>query len=215
MKKLLLLATLVLGVVSCMKDQPVEAGLTGDGNIVLSVGLPADATRAAGTNSALGAIDNGLDLTTKYDIRYILEVFDANKTLAKRVENYEDTATETTFELRLIPGRHYSFVVWADFVAQGSEDALHYNAEDLRNIEVIGEQNAMDESRDAYTAVFNTATDGEGEKFSSASTISMTLRRPFAKLRVVTNDMQEIYSTLQNAKAVSYTHLTLPTICSV
>ena len=203
MKKLLMLATLVLGVVSCMKDQPVEAGLAGDGNVVLSVGLPADATRAlAGDDSALGAIDNGIDLT-KYDIRYILEVFDANKTLAKRVENYEDTATETTFELRLIPGRHYSFVVWADFVerdANGDVTMEHYDASDLRNIEVVGDQNAMDESRDAYTAVFNTAD--EDEKFSSASTISMTLRRPFAKLRVVTNDMQEIYSTLKDAKVV-------------
>ena len=204
MKKLLMLATLVLGVVSCMKDQPVEAGLAGDGNVVLSVALPADATRAAGASSALGAIDNGLDLTTKYDIRYILEVFDANKTLAKRVENFEDTATETTFELRLIPGRHYSFVVWADFVernANGDVTMEHYDASDLRNIEVIGDQNAMDESRDAYTAVFNTA-DNDGDVFSSASQISMTLRRPFAKLRVVTNDMQEIYSTLKDAKVV-------------
>ena len=208
MKKLLMLATLVLGVVSCMKDQPVEAGLAGDGNVVLSVGLPADATRAAGLSSAVGAIDNNIDLASTYDIRYILEVFDANKTLAKRVENFEDTATETTFELRLIPGRHYSFVVWADFVKRNAEGEVtmeHYDVSDLRNIEVsnievIGAQNAMDESRDAYTAVFNTAD--EGEVFSSASTISMTLRRPFAKLRVVTNDMQEIYSTLKDAKVV-------------
>ena len=203
MKRLLMLATLVLGVVSCMKDQPVEAGLAGDGNVVLSVALPADATRAAGRSSAVGAIDNNIDLASTYDIRYILEVFDASNTLAKRVENFEDTATETTFELRLIPGRHYSFVVWADFVerdANGDVTMEHYDASDLRNIEVIGAQNAMDESRDAYTAVFNTAD--QGEVFSSASTISMTLRRPFAKLRVVTNDMKEIYSTLDNAKVV-------------
>ena len=199
MKKLLLLATLVLGVVSCMKDQPVEAGLTGDGNIVLSVGLPADATRAAGTDSAKGAIGN-IDLA-QYDIRYILEVFDASNTLAKRVENFEDTATETTFELRLIPGRHYSFVVWADFVAQGSEDALHYNAEDLRNIEIIGDQNAMDESRDAYTGIFRTSDNG-GQTFSSSSQISFELKRPFAKLRVVANDIDEIYSDLVGATIV-------------
>ena len=173
MKKLLLLATLVLGVVSCMKDQPVEAGLAGDGNVVLSVALPADATRAAGESSALGAIDNGVDLENTYDIRYILEVFDAteNKTLAKRVENFEDTATETTFELRLIPGRHYSFVVWADFVNQGSEDGLHYDASDLRNIEVIGEQNAMDESRDAYTGIQTVSN------FNSSSVIAFKLKR--------------------------------------
>ena len=203
MKKILLLATLVLGMVSCMKDQSLDANLVGDGNFVLSVALPNEATRAAGEDSALGAIDNRLDLANVYDIRYILEVFDANKTLAKRIVKFEDTAIETTFELRLIPGRHYSFVVWADFVerdAEGNVTMQHYDVSKLREIKVVGTQNAMDESRDAYTAVFNTAD--KGEKFSSASTISMELRRPFAKLRVVTNDMQEIYSKLQSAKVV-------------
>ena len=199
MKKLLLLATLVLGVVSCMKDQPVEAGLAGDGNVVLSVALPADATRAAGTDSAKGAIDNGI--LDEYDVRYTLEVYDVNEQLAKR-DQHTVNSDKTSFELRLIPGRHYRFVVWADFVKEGVEP--YYNVTDLRNVSLTGTHNAMNESRDAYTAVFNTAEDGDKEKFSSASTIEMTLTRPFAKLRVVTNDMKEIYSILQSA-VVNYT----------
>ena len=202
MKKLLFFAALVLGTVSCMKDNSFDANAGGEADVVLSVALPADVTRAINQDSAKGAIGN-IDLA-QYDIRYILEVFDANNTLAKRVENYEDTATETTFELRLIPGRHYSFVVWADFVAQGSEDALHYNAEDLRNIEIIGAQNAMDESRDAYTGIFRTSADNGGQPFSSSSQISFELKRPFAKLRVVTNDIDEIYSSLVGA-TIEYT----------
>ena len=204
MKKILLLATLVLGMVSCMKDQSLDANLVGDGNFVLSVALPDDATRAAGTagtDSAKGAIGN-IDLA-QYDIRYILEVFDDNDALAKRVENYEDSATSTTFELRLIPGRHYSFVVWADFVKQGTKSELHYHADDLRNIEVIGDQNAMDESRDAYTGIFRTSDNG-GQSFSCSSQISFELKRPFAKLRVVTNDIDEIYSSLVGA-TIEYT----------
>ncbi len=202
MKKLLLFAALVLGTVSCMKDNSFDANVGGEADVVLSVALPSDVTRAMDNDSSKGAIGN-IDLTAEYDIRYILEVFDASNTLAKRVENYEDSATSTTFELRLIPGRHYSFVVWADFVAQGSEAALHYNAEDLRNIEIIGAQNAMDESRDAYTGIFRTSDNG-GQPFSSSSQISFELKRPFAKLRVVTNDKDEIYSSLVRA-TIQYT----------
>ena len=200
MKKLLLFATLVLGAVSCMKDQSFDANVGGETDVVLSVALPSDVTRAMDNDSAKGAIGN-INLAADYDIRYILEVFDASKTKAKRIEKFEDSNTSTTFELRLIPGRDYTFVVWADFVAQGSEAALHYNAEDLRNIEISGTQNAMDESRDAYTGTFFV------EKFSSSSQIGFELKRPFAKLRVMTNDMNEIYSELVGA-TIEYTAAT-------
>ena len=186
MKKLLLLATLVLGVVSCMKDQSLEAGKGGETDFVLSVALPSEATRAIGQDSALGAIDNGIDLD-QYDIRYVLGVYDAKGNLAKREVKYEDE-TETTFALRLIPGRDYRFVVWADFVSEGSKTALHYDVEDLTNIKLIGDQKAMDETRDAYTDVVKI------EKFNAASTVELELKRPFAKLRVVTNDMDELYT---------------------
>ena len=199
MKKFLLLATMVLGVVSCMKDQSFEANLVGDGNFVLSVALPDDATRAAGTDSAKGAVDNGV--LGEYDVRYTLEVYDANGDLAKEAQ-HTVKATTTSFELRLIPGRHYRFVVWADFVKEGVDP--YYNVADLTDVTLTGTHNAMNESRDAYTAVFNTAEDGDKQAFTSASTIAMTLTRPFAKLRVVTNDMNEIYSKLTEA-TVEYT----------
>ena len=204
MKKILLLATLVLGMVSCMKDQSLDANLVGDGNFVLSVALPDDATRAAGTDSAKGAVDNGV--LNEYNVRYTLEVYDATGALAKEAQHTVTTGdkTKTSFELRLIPGRHYRFVVWADFVKNGVDP--YYNVEDLRNVSLSTTvaHNAMNESRDAYTAVFNTAEEDDKEVFSSASTIKMTLKRPFAKLRVVTNDINELYADLDNA-TVAYT----------
>ena len=195
MKKILLLATLVLGMVSCMKDQSLDANLAGDGNFVLSVALPNEATRAAGTDSAKGAIDNGI--LDEYDVRYTLEVYDVNDQLAKR-DQHTVNSDKTSFELRLIPGRHYRFVVWADFVKAGVDP--YYNVANLREVSLTGTHNAMNESRDAYTAVFNTAEDGDKEVFSSASSIEMTLTRPFAKLRVVAIDHNEIvgYSTPTN-----------------
>ena len=197
MKKILLFATLVLGAVSCMKDQSVEANLGGDGNLVVTVALPDAATRAAGEDSSVGAIGN-IDLVGEYDIRYVLEVFDARKELAKRLVQFEDNATSTTFELRLIPGRDYNFVVWADFVqrnAQGEVTMEHYNVASLREVTFADNsaQRAMDESRDAYTGVRLI------ENFNSTSSVEIPLKRPFAKLRIKTNDLNAIYSELQSA----------------
>ena len=100
MKKLLLFAALVLGVVSCMKDQAFDANVGGETDVVLSVALPSDATRAMDNDSSKGAIGN-IDLTA-YDIRYILEVYDADETLAKRIEKFEDSSRseEHTSELQ-------------------------------------------------------------------------------------------------------------------
>ena len=197
------LMALVLGLASCQTDMidGVKVDANGEAPVTIQVGLPQEATRAAGTDSAKGAIDNGIDLENTYDIRYILEVYDVNGNLAKEMKKFEHTSTETKFELRLVPGRHYRFVVWADFVKQGTEGPLHYDASDLRDVKLVGDirdHKPMDESRDAYTGVFNTADNG-GSVFSSTTAIDITLTRPFAKLRVVTNDMKELYSDLKTA----------------
>lgn len=196
--KFLALAALVLGMVSCQTDvvEGLHVDANGEAELTLQVGLP-EATRAAGNDSALGAIDNGLDLESTYDVRFILAVYDAGGNLAKRVEKFEDKATSTGFTIRLVPGRDYTFVVWADFVNEGTETALHYNASDLTDIKLtknMGDNQPMDESRDAYTVK-------EFIKNFSAknSNLNLILTRPFAKLRVVTNDMKELYSDLVSA----------------
>lgn len=196
--KFLALAALVLGMVSCQTDvvEGLHVDANGEAELTLQVGLP-EATRASGNDSALGAIDNGLDLENTYDVRFILAVYDAGGNLAKRVEKFEDNATSTGFTIRLVPGRDYTFVVWADFVNEGTETALHYDASDLTDIKLtknMGDNQPMDESRDAYTVKQPI------EKFSAKdSNLNLTLTRPFAKLRVVTNDMKELYSDLVSA----------------
>ncbi|MBR5197444.1 MAG: hypothetical protein IKW42_04405, partial [Alistipes sp.] len=200
--KIFALAALVLGMVSCQKEiNGIAVDKNGEAAVTISVALPEEgATRAGGADSAVGAIGN-IDLENDYDIRYILEVYDENGQLAKRIKKFEPESTQTSFALRLVPGRHYRFVVWADFVTEGSEVALHYNAENLTCVTLIGDHNPMDESRDAYTGVYDTDEDG-GKVFDSSSNIAITLTRPFAKLRVVTTDMNEIYSDLVSAKVV-------------
>ena len=199
MKKLFGLLALVLAVVSCQND--FEGTKIGGDEVAvtLNVAVPDDATRAAGEDSALSGLQN-IDLQNDYDIRYILEVYDKDGELAKGpIVKCENDSASTSFDLRLVPGRDYRFVVWADFVLQGSEEDLHYYTEGgLQNISLLGDQKANDESRDAYTCVRLV------EGFESGAPIEIELKRPFAKLRVVTTDMKELYSDLTSV-TVAYT----------
>ena len=209
MKKLLSILALALCFVAC-QNEGVENPTNGDlVNVVLSVDAPelgvtrADEDNFAGKNSAFGAIDfmNDADWDN-YDLRYILEVYDANDEgtgepiYRERLVNCLDKYAPTQFDLRLVPNRDYKFVVFADFVAEGSAEAkdmlaiadLYYNTADLRNISAITAEptwNAMNEVRDAYFVSENLSVE-------ASLTKTLTLTRPFAKLRVIATDLDYI-----------------------
>ena len=207
MKKLLSILALALCFVAC-QNEGVENPANGDlVNVVLSVDAPelgvtrADEDNFAGKNSAFGAIDfmNDADWDN-YDLRYILEVYDANDEgtgepiYRERLVKCLDKYAPTQFDLRLVPNRDYKFVVFADFVAEGSAEAkdkiadLYYNTADLRNISAITTQptwNAMNEVRDAYFVSKNLSV-------NTSLNETLTLTRPFAKLRVIATDLDYI-----------------------
>ena len=189
----------MLGLASCQKDTAgLDVIVDGEQETTISVSL-SEATRA---NSALGAVDN--EVLKEYDLRYILEIYDGANRI-KRMVNVEDNSTTTAFDVRLIPGYPYTFVAWADFVKQGSQSDNYYNTDDgltavTANFDNNGNWIAMTEARDAYTGKHYE------ESYSSTSNITLKLKRPFAKLRVVTNDMDVL--TMQNKypQSVSVTY---------
>lgn len=188
----------MLGLAACQND-PEGLNVNADGtvNTTLSVTLP-EATRAG---SDVGGLTHFNSAT--HDIRYILEVYnDAGKLVKERDTKLSDAGT-VVFDLRLIPNRDYNFVVWADFVENGSKADCYYNTDaegaGLRNVSVVeGKWTAMNELRDAYTGVKRI------EGYNSSSTIDLTLTRPFAKLRVVTTDIDELYGILPKKVQVEY-----------
>ena len=189
MKKILALLALVLGVVSCQTEpEGLDVNVGGEVETTVCVSLP-EATRA---NSALGAFDN-VDLTGDATIRYILKIYqkvgeEYKASLDRQVE-YSD-GKSVVFPVRLVPNRDYRFVVWADYVESEADVDFHYNTEDLTNITLNGEWKSMDETRDAFTGYYCTVE--ANKQYTSTSSINITLKRPFAKLRVVTTDMQEL-----------------------
>ncbi len=212
MKKILSFLALALAFTAC-QTEPVET-VTNDGlvDVVLTVDAPelgvtrADGDANAAKNSAFGAIDFLTDADwANYDLRYILEVYDANEDgtgtpiYRERMVNCLDKYAPTTFALRLVPNREYKFVVFADFVAEGNAELtepaaklaiadLYYNTADLRNVTAITTEQtwgAMNEIRDAYFVT-------ENVQITTGLNKTLTLTRPFAKLRVIATDLDYI-----------------------
>ena len=190
MKKFLALTVLVLGLASCQTEpEGLDVNVGGDQETIINVYLP-EATRSA--DSGIANVDFGT-----YDLRYVLEVYDlANNpaTLVYRDVKATDDTT-TTFGVRLIPGRNYKFVVWADIVENGStEDNFYVTTNGLDEVALVNDKwTAMTETRDAYTGCVVI------DNYNSASTIEMTLIRPFGKLRAVTTDIDAIEKLQNNA----------------
>ena len=221
------LVALVLGMASCAKDFAPETQVGGEVDFRLSVAAPELVVTRAGENglddgikgydSAYGAIDYFQGDWSKMDLRYSLEVYDktnkasyANVTPIKdRMVKILDEYEPVEFDLRLVPGRDYHFVVFADFVPQGTylENAEnssisfnnwlgygHYIGATLADIQnnqwddrVNGYRDQINkEECDAYYATIDV------EKLSNTSASSVVLRRPYAKLRVIATDLAEL-----------------------
>ena len=207
--RFLALVALVLGLASCQKDTAgFDVTVDGEVSTTVTVNLAdASSTRAGGTNSANSAIANDVVADDYYTLRYILQVFDEKGVTSKDMVVKHSDESEVSFDIRLVPNRHYNFVVWADIVEANSVqegvigEGLHYTiGETLKEISLKTDTwVAMDETRDAYTGVYSTAK--EGQKYTATSSINLTLTRPFAKLRVVTTDMAELFGGVEPAKA--------------
>lgn len=182
MKKLFAILALVLGMVSCQNEpEALDVVVGGEQEVMLNVSLPEN-TRA---NS-----DQGFDLNNlgNYKVRYILEIsYNGNL-----IRDFKITdATTTKFPVRLAPNRDYTFTVWADLVTETEGENwydadLYYNTEGgLANI-YFKEWTPNTEARDAWTATKNVTYT------SNNKNISLELKRPFAKVRVVATDIAEI-----------------------
>ena len=212
--KFLALAALVLGLASCQQEPELFNPVGGEVDVVLTVDAEQLATRAAendgisGLNSAHGAVDyfQATDWTA-VDLRYTLEVYDVkNEVVGDRVKarmtQVYDDYQPASFDLRLVPGREYRFVVFADFVANNSAAdyngvGLHHDITSLADIKVIND-GINNEATDAYF-------DFEDVTVNDSTPLNMVLTRPYGKIRVVATDLAELNLNI-DVKAVEVTY---------
>lgn len=207
------IAALVLGLASCQQDfAPDTQPSGGEVSVQLVVSAPEliGATRAGengevdgnkGMDSAFGAIDyldGAVVGDDRFDwndvnIRYTMEVYDANdlsKPIKDRQEQITDKYEPVQFEVRLIPDRKYQFVVFADFVDQKTGAALrHKIGETLNDITLIDEpgKELNDEVADCYFKSWEFSP-----KDNTQNQTEATLTRPYAKVRVIATDLDEL-----------------------
>jgi hypothetical protein len=184
MRRFFAFAAILIGFVACQNDTERMDVTVGDLEVKVAVTVPES---RAGSHE--GIFQSGL-LGDSLTMRYILQIYytdpETNKSIDPiRLVEYSNEKG-VVFEVRLAPGRDYKFVAWADVVNGVDGGDKHYDTENFEQITIIdtlsNRWNAMDETRDAYTAADSVLN------FNSASTISLSLRRPNAKLRVVTTD---------------------------
>lgn len=184
----ILFAAAALTVASCtLPHEDMSVTLGEPTAVELNVDIPTVGTRATtGTDSALGGLSN-VDWDV-YDLRYKVQIYDvAGNVIAYENEAYDVNGYDGYREsITLTKGRVYQLYIWADFVKTQGQD-LHYNTDDLRTISLNGNYAINDESRDAY-AHFSTFTVADG----AANTISAELKRPFAKVRMITTDANRL-----------------------
>ena len=208
--RFLALAALVLGLASCQNDFDGNAVAGGEVNFQLAVTTGGVETRAGergeadsqnAKDSAFGAVDyfqatNWADV----DLRYILEVYDQADSydnaepVKDRMVKIVDAYEPVTFDLRLIPNRNYHFVVFADFVANGSHalsadeqltvEGLHHDATNLQAIKILADA-INEECTDAYFATADI-------KIENSAAQGIVLKRPYGKVRVVATDLAEL-----------------------
>lgn len=211
MKRFFVFAAMMLGLASCQNETNIF-GVNVNTNekaveVTVTAVAPEVVTRAGEyTDSALSGIHN--NVLDTHDLRFILEVYDAegkNKSKERYYgEPVENEVRRAVFKPRLVPGREYTFVVWADFVAKGSTTDLYYNTEKLQEITIVDDKwTAMVEARDAYTGVKKQLIETSGENAS----VNVNLTRPFGKLRVITTDVSTMsdFAIKPTSAKVSYT----------
>lgn len=187
MKKILLTTcALVLGLASCTQKEITPITPTGEEvSVSFSAAIP-------GTEAATRAYSDG---STAKILTYY--VYDEDTTPATLLTTVSGTATFNTdlkanVELRLVSGKSYSVVFWADKYGlmkadktPNTDNPYSYSTKDKAiTIDYNGIE-AQDENRDAFFAY--------RESFTVTNTINepITLRRPFAQINVGTSDYDD------------------------
>ena len=172
MKKLFLLTTVLLfGMTACQKTEMSDA-TSGNTQITVKAALPAQMaeTRAAGDGTTVN--------------RCIMQIYLDGKLYGERqvaaVENLS-----ATFSARLIAGKTFDLVFWADKSGADINTDLHYNTADLANVAFTGDYIGNDDARDAFFGTAQVISD-------KSQAVNVELKRPFGQLNVKTLDLAEV-----------------------
>jgi hypothetical protein len=195
---LALLAFVAMAAISCRSEQEYPDHKTTAGEMVsiqLTPTLPNNIAPLSSNQGGTGTLD-----PSRYALRYLLEVWKEGDTAPV----LRDTSVASGFTAPVnfnisLPAMEYQFVFWADFTDKNNPEAdLTYKTDKAGGLTDI------EWSATAYTLANNLrdayyATETIDMTTTAAQTIS--LRRPFGKLRILATDLHEAITGGDNFKA--------------
>ncbi len=132
------------------------------------------------------------------NIRYIIDLYECNasgelqmridrRTICRPIESLAEDLS-VGYEL----GRHkYKFLIWADYVASGTQKNSYYITDNLQCVKMNDTHCICNTSlKDAYTAVKEVDL-CDLPDLQDNMAASVELKRPFAKFDVIASDMEE------------------------
>lgn len=193
--KLLIAASFFILIQSCVHQWPAPAETQIILNLEFDTELPPGPVHDLSTKASDGQ-------EQEYDMRYIIHAF--RRTGSR---TYEDTPyakyiftqddinnPDKTVTLDIMEG-DYRFMVWSDYVLQGTDEDLYYNADSFRYIKLYGsEEKKPHVGNTDYRDAFMGTSDVEVIRFGGnhkpvTSTIAMS--RPLSKVVIITNDLDD------------------------
>lgn len=135
----------------------------------------------------------------QYDVRYLVNVYDAEvEDTREALYSFaftKDEVSELNNSLTLtLQKGNYRFLVWTDYVLQGSEEDLHYNTSKFEYISLTeGEHSGSNDARDAFTGSL------EQEVTEEYAEATVYMSRPMAKFNFISTDLQDFLGRVMEA----------------
>ncbi len=156
---------------ACQKAESLDPA-SGDVQITVNASFPAQMleTRVAGDGTTVD--------------RCIMQIY-LDGELYGEHQYAQVQGLKATFSARLIAGKTFDLVFWADKSGADINTDLHYNTADLANVSFTGDYIGNDDARDAFFGTAQVVAD-------QSKAVDVTLRRPFGQLNVKTLDLAEV-----------------------
>ena len=199
----LALLSAALAFTSCSKE--LDPGTSPDKGITVSL-----ATRLPSAPQSRAVTEQVADIEG-YHLRYILEIWTSGDKpeLYKRIVKEADADKTTSFDVTLLSGRTFDFLLWADYAEDGGNEDMHYTTVNgLKEVSRSEKTYITDERHDYKLAATRDAFSAHKQVTADAPiNETITLTRAVAQLNIFTTD----YEQLEESFRPAYTGLTITT----
>lgn len=194
---ILLIVSVILSVSSCYVHQFPKDGTPAEVNIQLyyDTDLPPFLTLEVDSMFTKS--------TSERDLRYILRFHRrlSDGTYARESEySYtftKDDVTDLNHNVTVyVPEGDYRLLVWSDYVEQGSQDHLYYNADNFTDVIMeTSPYTGNEDSKDAFTGSIDVQVVRYGSQEEPVRAV-VNMRRPLAKYVFITTDLDDFITKM-------------------